>query len=316
MAVFLIYLAVFIGVLIAVDTLLRLARDRMQKRSYINYRLSLIEKDADRNVVYRQMLKERGIDADAQQSISNYFSKLYIQSDLKLTPVQIAIRVLIALAGSYLLIAQAGFSSLISVLLTMASAIAICWMYLARSRAKRISVFTAQLPDAIDVIVRSLSAGHPLPISIALVARETSDPVGSEFGIMSDELTYGTDVDDAVRNMATRVGASELNLLAISLGVQKGSGGNLSEILASLADMIRKRTMMRSKIRAISAEGRMTAWFMAGFPFFLYGIIKLIHADYFTPLWQSGYGNHFLITSAILLTIGMLVIRKIINFDY
>jgi len=134
--------------------------------------------------------------------------------------------------------------------------------------------------------------------------------------MMSDELTYGTDIDAATRNMATRVGAEEINLLAISLTVQRGAGGNLAEILANLADMIRRRTMLKAKIKAISAEGRMTSWFMLLFPFGLYGMLKLLKPDYFEPLWQSGYGNMFLISAAALMLVGMAILRKLVNFDY
>ena len=313
MPLFFIYFAVFICVLIATDTLVRTARDKLQRRSYLNHRLSLIEQNADRNVVYRNLLKERGINAEAQQSVSNYLSRLYIQSGLRLSTTRIVSYMLGVAAASYLAMFFAGFNGLTGLIVSLLVTISAAFY---RAQGNRVKKFTAQLPDAIDIIVRSLSAGHPLPISISLVARETRDPIGSEFGILSDELTYGIDIDVGVRNMASRVGAEELNLLAISLSVQKGSGGNLTEILSNLADMIRKRVMMKSKIKAISAEGRMTAWFMLGFPFFLYAIIRLMNAEYFVPLWESGYGTHFLIFSGTLLGIGMLVIRKIINFDY
>nr|WP_306264610.1 type II secretion system F family protein [Pararhizobium sp. IMCC3301] len=316
MPLFFIYFAVFICVLVATDTLVRTARDKLQRRSYLNHRLSLIEQNADRNVVYRNLLKERGIDSEAQQSVSNYLSRLYIQSGLRLSTTRIASYMLGVTAASYLALFLAGFNGLIGLIISLLVTVSAAFAFLYRAQGSRVKKFTAQLPDAIDIIVRSLSAGHPLPISISLVARETRDPIGSEFGILSDELTYGIDIDVGVRNMASRVGAEELNLLAISLSVQKGSGGNLTEILSNLADMVRKRVMMKSKIKAISAEGRMTAWFMLGFPFFLYAIIRLMNAEYFVPLWESGYGGHFLIFSGTLLGIGMLVIRKIINFDY
>lgn len=316
MSLFFIYFAVFICVLVATDTLVRTARDKLQRRSYLNHRLSLIEQDTDRNVVYRHLLKERGINAEAQQSVSNYLSRLYIQSGLRLSMTRIVSYMMAVAALSYLALLFAGFGGLTGLIMSLLVTGGAAFVFLYRAQAARVKKFTEQLPDAIDIIVRSLSAGHPLPISISLVARETRDPIGTEFGILSDELTYGTDIDVGVRNMAARVGAEELNLLAISLSVQKGSGGNLSEILTNLADMIRKRVMMKSKIKAISAEGRMTAWFMLGFPFFLYGIIRLMNSEYFVPLWESGYGTHFLVFSGTLLGIGMLVIRKIVNFDY
>ena len=316
MSLYLVYFAVFVCVLVASDTILRTVRNRLQRRSYMNHRLSLIEQDADRNSVYRNLLKERGIDAKDQQSVTNYLNKLYIQSGLRLSFIRISAYLALVASFCYLGLAYQGYSGLIGLIVAALLSAVVALAFVFRARSKRVKKFTEQLPEAIDIIIRSLSAGHPLPISISLVARETKDPIGSEFGILSDELTYGVDVDVGIRNMAARVGAEELNLLAISLSVQKGSGGNLGEILTNLSDMIRKRVMMKSKIKAISAEGRMTAWFMLGFPFFLYGIIRLLNSDYFMPLWESGYGTHFLVVSGVLLTVGMLVIRKLINFDY
>ena len=155
-----------------------------------------------------------------------------------------------------------------------------------------------------------------MPTSVSLVAREMPDPVGSEFGIMSDEMTYGTDIDTATRNMVTRVGADDLNFLAISLSVQRGAGGNLTEILQNLSDMLRKRTMMKAKIKAISAEGRWTSWFMMFFPFYLYLLINFIAPKYFDPVWESGYGGLAVTVGAIMMIFGMIIIRKIVNFDY
>lgn len=316
MSIFFVYFAVFVGVLIATDTLMRAMSDRIQRKRYLNHRLSLIEHDADRKVVYKQLLKERGLDASTQQTINTYLNKIYSQSGLRLNKHRLVIYLLATVVLCTLVNMFAGLSVFLGLCLAVGTTAVLAFMFLLRARTGRIKKFTGQLPDAIDIMVRSLSAGHPVPISISLVARETRDPIGTEFGILSDELTYGVDIDTGIRNMAARVGAEELSLLAISLSVQNGSGGNLSEILSNLADMIRKRVMMRSKIKAISAEGRMTSWFMLAFPFILYGIIRLMNADYFDPLWNSGYGNHFLAFSGGLLFVGMIVIRKIINFDY
>ncbi|WP_428643430.1 type II secretion system F family protein [Roseibium sp.] len=183
-------------------------------------------------------------------------------------------------------------------------------------RSQRINRFLKQLPDALDVITRSLGAGHPLPTSISLVAREMPDPIGSEFGILSDELTYGTDITVSMRNMVERVGADDLKLVAVSITVQRGTGGNLAEILSNLSDVLRQRQMMKAKIKSLSAEGRMTSWIMLGFPFFLYFMISALAPTYFDPVWESGYADVIFAIAAVIMTIGMIVLRKIVNFDF
>jgi tight adherence protein B len=311
-----IYFSVFVAVLIAADTLLRFLRTSMEKQKFINYRMSLLKGDADHTVVYRQMLKERGVDYGVKYSAANAIKRYISQSGLRF---ELGLEIFYSVAGCVVLFTLAMLLGLGLPIAAMGAlfSTALAWVALvARKRKQRIKHFITQLPEALDVIVRSLAAGHPLPVSIALVAREMADPIGSEFGMMSDELTYGTDVDVATRNMAVRVGAEEINLLAISLTVQRGAGGNLAEILANLADMVRRRTMLKAKIKAISAEGRMTSWFMLLFPFGLYGMLKLLRPDYFEPLWQSGYGNMFLIGAGGLMLVGMAILRKLVNFDY
>lgn len=312
----LIYLAVFLAVLVLADTFQRATRNALERKKFVNYRLSLIERDVDRKVVYRQMLKERGIGSRQQQASLESLRRYIAQSGIRYEGVRSMAYLIALILVLFTIWNFIGFSTLPSIIFTVPTAIFVVAAFIARKRSKRIKKFLVQFPDALEVIVRSLAAGHPLPVSISLVAREMPDPIGSEFGILTDELTYGTDVDTGTRNMATRVGAEELNLLAISLTVQRGAGGNLAEILTNLADMVRKRVMMKAKIKAISAEGRMTSWFMLCFPFVLYGIINFLQPKYFQPVWESGNGPIFLTAGGVMMVIGMLILRKIVNFDY
>ena len=126
-------------------------------------------------------------------------------------------------------------------------------------RARRHKKFNAQFPDAIDIIVRSLRAGHPVPTAINMVSREMSDPIGSEFGIVTDEITYGADLETAMRNLYFRVGTDDLPLFVTAVAIQGSTGGNLGEILQNLSGVIRQRFKMRRKIRALAAEGRASA---------------------------------------------------------
>nr|WP_275116224.1 type II secretion system F family protein [Aliiroseovarius subalbicans] len=183
-------------------------------------------------------------------------------------------------------------------------------------RRRRISKFVAQLPTSIDVIVRSLQAGHPLNAAIAMVSKEMSDPIGSEFGLLNDQITFGYDVETAMLNMNERVGADEVKLLAVTVTVQSGTGGNLAEILENLAGMIRDRSMLRAKIRAISAEGRMTAVVMAAFPFGLFFMIRALVPDYFDPLIDTGYALTVVIVCLSMMLVGIYVLYRMVNFDF
>ena len=122
-------------------------------------------------------------------------------------------------------------------------------------RSRRTKRLEGQLPEAIDVMVRSLRAGHPLPVAIAMVAREMPDPIGSEFGMASDEMTYGMDLETAMSNMRIRAGQSDLAMLVVAVSIQAKTGGNLAEILGNLSRMVRERARCDERF-TLSAEGR------------------------------------------------------------
>ena len=316
MQIFFVYFAVFACVLIFADFWIRRLRDFTERKTYVNYRISLIQKNPDRKVVYDRMLRERGLDYNAAKSLASRVKRMISQTGIRFEWFRSVSYIFASLLIGFVVFYLLGFGLIISFLFVLPLVFFLIVFLITRIRSLRIGKFVIQLPEALDVVVRSLAAGHPLATSIALVSRELPDPVGSEFGIMSDEMTYGVDIDTATRNMSTRVGAEELDLLAIALTVQRGAGGNLSEILANLSDMLRRRTMMKAKIKAISAEGRATSWVMLVFPFGLYGMIKLLAPEYFDPIWESGYALIFIMVGFSLMTVGMLVLRKIVNFDF
>ena len=140
--------------------------------------------------------------------------------------------------------------------------------------------FGAQFPDALDMIVRSLRAGHPVPIAITMVAREMPDPIGSEFGIVADEITYGADLETAMRNLYFRVGQDDLPLFVTAVAIQGSTGGNLGEILENLSGVIRQRFKMRRKIRALAAEGRASALILSSLPIAMFLIIQLVAPEF------------------------------------
>jgi tight adherence protein B len=316
MNILLIYGAIFLASLIFFDSALRLVRSFASSKKHVNYRLKLLESDQDQKLVHESMLRERTLDYGVSEQYISWFRKIFIQSGLKLD-----IKRAVLYSACYLLISWLILGLFIpflylKIFIAFFTLIIFAFAYVFYVRSKRVKNYLRQLPDALDIITRSLAAGHPLPTSISLVGREMADPVGSEFGILSDELTYGTDVNDAMQNMVDRVGADDLKLVAISLAVQRGTGGNLGEILDSLAEVLRQRLIIKAKIRALSAEGRMTSWIMAAFPFFLYFLINALAPTYFDPVWDSGYGNVIVAIGVIIMIVGMAILRKIVNFDF
>jgi tight adherence protein B len=191
---------------------------------------------------------------------------------------------------------------------------ALVGLYLSITRRRRIERFAQQLPDSLDIIVRGLRVGHPFSSAIELVAREMRDPIGSELGITADEMTFGQDVVTAVSNLYRRVGQEDLVFLAIAVSVQSQTGGNLADVLARLATLMRERVTMRLKIKALSAEGRLSGWFLSAMPFILFGAIQLVATDYFGGLKGSPFLVPALVYGLTSLILANIAIYRMVNF--
>jgi len=172
----------------------------------------------------------------------------------------------------------------------------------------------AQLPEALDVIVRSLGAGHPVPVAMALVAREMSDPIGSEFGMASDEVSFGSNISTAIQRLADRIGHDDFELFSAIIRLQERTGGNLAELLRASSKTIRDRQKMRLRIKACSAEGRMSAMILNIAPIALFLLIKFTSPDFYGDVSDSDLIKPAFIGVITWMIIGNLVMRKMINF--
>jgi tight adherence protein B len=182
-------------------------------------------------------------------------------------------------------------------------------------RDRRCRKFEEQLPEAIDVLVRSLRAGHPVASAIRLVVRELPDPIGAEFSIASDEMTYGLDLERALMNVSTRVGQADLALLVVAVGIQTKTGGNLAEILTGIAKVIRERSKMRLKARALSAEGRFSALTLTLLPFVVFGMLNLIAPHFYGDVWNVPLVKPILAAAVVWMTLGDLLMYRMVKID-
>jgi tight adherence protein B len=205
---------------------------------------------------------------------------------------------------------------LLAIILAVTASAAATILYLSLARGKRIFAFTEQLPDAIDVIIRGVRVGLPFSSAIGLVAREMPDPVGTEFGMLADELSFGLDLRTALENLYRRVGQEDLQFLTVSLSIQSQTGGSIAEILSRLSQLMRKRAEMRLKIRALSAEGRASALFLSAFPFLLIFIINVFSAKYFESVKSSQLFEPAVIIGLGLLLVGNAIMYRMVNFKY
>jgi tight adherence protein B len=203
-----------------------------------------------------------------------------------------------------------------AICLAVVAAAAVGVLYLTRLRSRRIAAFGEQLPDAIDIIVRGVRVGLPFTSAVALVAREMPDPVGTEFGMLADEIGFGLDIRSALDNLYRRVGQPDLLFLTVSVGIQARTGGNLGEILSRLSRLMRSRANMRLKIRALSAEGRASAVTLSAFPFVLLFLVNLISPSYYGAIRSNPIVEPAIYLGLFLLIVGNLIMYRMVNFKY
>jgi tight adherence protein B len=310
------YVFVAAAVIFLVEALyLALAAPIGRKRS-VNRRMRALDEGFAGEQVLVRIKAQRGIfDKDFQ--LMGGLSKLLIQSGLRLTfgrfVVLTTLLFLLILLGLQLLTALPTWACFIVALILGA---AIPLQVVRFTRTRRQAAFTQQLPDALDVVVRSLRSGHPVPTAMGLVGREMTDPIGSEFGITIDEMTYGLDLPRALVNLAERVGVADLSLLVTAVSIQSGTGGNLSEVLQNLSKVLRDRFQLRRKVRALSAEGRFSAYGLFILPILIFLAIYLQNPKYYTDAWQNPMFKLSIVGLCFWSLLGDYIMYKMINFKF
>ena len=180
-------------------------------------------------------------------------------------------------------------------------------------RDRRMAKLVSQLPDALDMLVRSLRAGHPVPIGIGMVGTEMPKPIGGEFKRVYDGMSYGLDLKHSLEDMASRLHVTEVTYMVAAIRIQYSTGGNLSEVLASLANVMRERVRLKMKVRAATAETRLSAVVMAVIPFLLIGGVFYLRPDFYKDVPESGILQAILAGAGSLLVTGMLLMRRLVN---
>lgn len=170
-----------------------------------------------------------------------------------------------------------------------------------------------QFPVAVDVFVRGLRAGHPIAAALDLLTSEMPDPIGSQFGIVVDEVTYGADLRDALQAMANRWDLDDMRMFVVSLSVQNETGGNLAEILENLSTVIRERASMMMKVRALSSEGRMTAIMLTGLPIFAFTTLFMANPAFYLDVSDDPAFLPGFIGLVLLYIIGFVSIRRLVD---
>jgi tight adherence protein B len=187
--------------------------------------------------------------------------------------------------------------------------------YIIYKKKQRMAKFEQGLPEALELIVSALRVGHSLNAAMGLVSRECADPIGAEFRLSFDEMNYGLELKAALENLVTRVPLQDVKIVTTAILIQRESGGNLAEVLEKTAQVIRERFRLKRQVMTHTAQGRLTGWILTLLPVVLGMLLYMINPDLMSNLWKKELGIKLMYTAGIMIVIGGLIIRKIVNLD-
>jgi tight adherence protein B len=312
----LIYLFAAVATILLVEALYLLFFSTASYKTTVNRRMRLMQTEPNRENILVQLRRERSLTPGGDYNLTTLQSlnRLVMQSGLTIGLWKFAGVVAAAAAIILGALLWRGFDLISALSAAAFFALVFPFLALKMMRGRRHKKFGAQFPDAIDIIVRSLRAGHPVPVAVQMVGREMSDPIGSEFGMVSDEITYGADLETAMRNLYFRVGQDDLPLFVTAVAIQGSTGGNLSEILGNLSSVIRQRFKMRRKIKALAAEGRFSAFLLSGLPIAMFLVLQVMAPDFYGGVWQIDMTKIVLACAGGWMAMGNLIMFRLVNF--
>lgn len=312
----LIYGAIFISVLLLVEGIYLVVFGRSISLSRrVNRRLELLDKGTRREEVLEQLRKEMGQHLKAQRiPIYGLIADKARRANIAFSPAQL-VMVMVLLAGAAFAGLTFGTSASLPVRAAASALMGVggVYVWVGRRANKRMGLIEEQLPDAVELMVRSLRVGHPFSSSLNIVAREVADPLGTEMGVIADEAAYGRDLSEALKSMAERLDMQDLRFLAVAVTIQQQSGGNLAEILDGLAKVIRARFRLFRRVKAITAEAKWSGMFLSIFPLVALVGINLLQPGYFDDVKETSYFIPGCLVVAGFLTANVFVMRSLVN---
>lgn len=238
--------------------------------------------------------------------------RLLVQAGVTMTVSRFAMLSVLACAAAFLVLLVLR-TPLFFTLIVAAVAFFVPLLFVLQIRRKRLDRFDEQLPDALDLLSRALRAGHAFPPAMQMVATEAADPIATEFQITFEEINYGVAVSDAMLNLATRVPSIDLRYFVISVMLQRDTGGNLSELLDNLANLIRERFKLLGKIRVLAAEGKLSAYILIALPFATALMIYLVNPRFMAVLWTDPAGPNLIFAALLAMMFGAAWMWRIVK---
>lgn len=291
-----IYGVIFIAVLALVEGIYLTVFGRsISLNSRVNRRLEMLDKGTKRAEVLEQLRKEMQQHGKVRSiPLYSMLASKAQKAAIAFTPKQLMMMMAGLTVFAFIgLTVGTNTGLLMNVIISVLMGVGGIYFWVSMKAGKRLSMIEEQLPDAIELMVRSLRVGHPFSSAIQIVSREVEDPLATEFGVIADESAYGRDIGEALKDMAERLDMQDLRFLAVAVTIQQQSGGNLAEILAGLSKVIRARFRLFRRVKAITAEAKWSGKFLSGFP-----VAALIFINLSDPHYYDEVQTHSLFIPA------------------
>ncbi|MFG5383856.1 type II secretion system F family protein [Yoonia sp. R2-816] len=312
----LIYVIIFVAVLALVQgAYLVIFGKSISMDGKVNRRLEMLDKGGNREQVLDQLRKEMTQHMKSQSiPIYSMLANKAQKANIAFTPTQlILVMILVSGAAFVLLSVMTQVGMAVRVLVAVSMGVGGVYTWVSNKANKRMNMIGEQLPEAVELMVRSLRVGHPFSSAVAIVAREVPDPLGTEMGMISDEAAYGRDMGETLKAMAERLDIQDMRFLAVAVTIQQTSGGNLAEILDGLAKVIRARFRLFRRVNAITAEAKWSGKLLSAFPILALIGINLVRPDYFDEVMESAYFIPACLVVAAFLVLNLIVMRALVN---
>lgn len=319
-------LAIFASVFVISQLALSITWRNRERFASVNKRLRMIREGSTRDEVVATLRKNAPRDfanlpgplAAALQALQ----RSMLAAAVPFTLPQLLLGMAVGFLGFLAIILLGASSSalplsdgivLLAVVLALAAAVGLPLLVISHLAQRRRKRMEQQFPVALDIFVRALRSGHPIAAAIELLTREMDDPIGSEFGLVADEVSYGAELTDAIEAMADRWDLEDIRMFVVSLSVQLETGGNLGEILENLSEVIRARASLYLKVRALSSEGRMTGWILTVLPVFTMVSMFMVNPGFYLnvardPIFLFGFPSLLIVYFT-----GFVWIRKLVD---
>ena len=311
-----IYGLIFLAVLALVQGIyLTMFGKSISLNNRVNRRLEMLERGAGREQVLEQLRKEMSQHMKSKSiPLYSILAEKAQKANIAFTPSQlIMVMGVLTVVSFFLLTFGTSASFVIRAVLSVLMGVGAVFVWVNNTAKKRLGMIEEQLPDAVELMVRSLRVGHPFTSAMQIVAKEVPDPLGSEMGVISDEAAYGRDVGEALKHMAERLDMQDLRFLAVAVTIQQTSGGNLAEILDGLAKVIRARFKLFRRVRAITAEAKWSGMFLSVFPIGALVMINVIQPNYYDDVKETSLFIPACLVVAAFLVVNVFVMKALVN---